>query len=450
VYISDSITGYTHYINSIEYHYRVQCKDIIDSYRIVDIDFTSLNHIVIEDNKNDIINTVLIAEDYYVKNFRYSTRYSSKLPNYKMIDVLLLLIFCPYAYFKNEGKYYHSFSLLRKSSSIEFKYLFSSQDIKEINEVRKYLNLLIKTKDQDPEIIAEYKNILIKKVLAILNKPRIRVITDIHWIKLCEKYCQELKDNVYPMNIHQSGFREPTIYEETSKQSSDFLPMLQPLKFEEDTKLLTPEGLKEIEKDRLNYERMRKKVLEKIEKVKKLYHEKQASIVCPGCKRVIGSIKNLEYVNTGTYKVNGSASLYYDVIENSQELSDNIFVTEYITYYKLIPREWITCNNCGAILGTRDPKAYFYYVYDISDLKIKIPVIDEMRSWDPKLIIHKEEILRLEAHALLERERLLKEFGEECEICGETFKDTHTFVMKHLESLKHRERLNELKDASFI
>jgi hypothetical protein len=221
--------------------------DIIDTYRNVEIDFTSLNHVVIEDNKDDIISIVLVADDYYLKNYRYSTRYSSKLPHYKMIDVLLLLIFCPYAYFQNEGKFYHSFKLLRKSTSIQFKYLFSSQDIREINEIRKYLNLLIKTDIQDHEVVAERRGILVKKILAIINKPRISVITDKYWIKLCQKYSKELGDDVNLMNRQiVACLYEPMCIDDTNKQVNDFLPMLQPLDFDEEVRLLTDEGLTNI------------------------------------------------------------------------------------------------------------------------------------------------------------------------------------------------------------
>jgi hypothetical protein len=373
-----------------------------------------------------------------------------------MIDVLLLLIFCPYAYFQNEGKFYNSFKLLRKTTSIEFKYLFSSQDIREINEIRKYLNLLIKAGGQEPEIIAERRAILVKKILAVISKPRIRVITDKHWIELCQKYSKELGDDVNPMNKQIACLYEPTVIDDTNKQVNDFLPMLQPLDFDEEVRLLTEEGLNQIAKERDNYTRMRRRVLENIDRVKKLYHEQHMSMMCRNCKRSVGPIKNLEPlgeikpIGKNVYKINGSASLYFDVVEGSEDLTNNMFVTEYKGTYSNMPTEWVACNHCQAILGTRDPIAYFYYVYDISDMYIKLPVIDEMRTWDPKLIYDRPQIVSLENRALQERERMLNAMGKECEVCGESFKDSYTYVMKHLESIKHKERLNELRDATFI
>jgi hypothetical protein len=428
----------------------VKFRDIVDSYRNVDIDYTSLNHIIVEDNKDEILNTFLIAEDYYVRNFRYSTKYSSKLPRIKMLDVLLLLIFCPYAYFKNEGQYYHSFKLLRKGTNIEFKYLFSSHDIQLINGIREKLNTLVKVKDiEDPDIVKENKNILIKRVLELINKPRIRVITDPHWIELCEKYCKEMNDSINPMGITM-GLKESNYIEDSSKETNDFLPKLQPLNFEEDMKLNTPEGIKEIEKDRDNYLRMRRKVLEKIERAKRLYSEQEASICCKNCKKSCGPIKNLEFLGNGVYKINGTASMYFDSVANVDELQNNMFVMLYMETYSSIPEEWIICITCQSILGSRDTRSYFYYVYDISDLVIKFPVMEEYKIWDPRVIADKAQIRKIEQQALVERERLLKEIGQECEVCGESFKDAYSYTMKHLQTDKHRERLIELMEATFI
>ena len=78
--IFDNVLKKPEYINELS------CHDMM-TRATVDIDHSSINHIVIQEKRSDIGHLLLVADDYYFKNCKYLARNTTVLPKRPMLRV---------------------------------------------------------------------------------------------------------------------------------------------------------------------------------------------------------------------------------------------------------------------------------------------------------------------------------------------------------------------------
>ena len=92
-----------------------------------------------------------------------------------MVEILLTLIFTPFATFKpnSNDTRYASFTLEGSNVEFTFNYLFSSVDVKDINSIRAILNKLVKTKDIHQKDFDTLREQLITNITKLIEKKRV-------------------------------------------------------------------------------------------------------------------------------------------------------------------------------------------------------------------------------------------------------------------------------------
>ena len=79
----------------------------------MEIEHTSINHVIIGENEKSVSSFFLITEHYHTKKQKFHSRITAKLPEIPMLDFLLMLIFSPYVIFfaDDDNKQYHMFRI---------------------------------------------------------------------------------------------------------------------------------------------------------------------------------------------------------------------------------------------------------------------------------------------------------------------------------------------------
>ncbi len=230
----------------------------------------------------------------------------------------------------DNDKQYYGFRTTNSELEHRFTHLFSTADVKEINEIREHLCFLIK----DKESIEQKKATITTKLFNFLNKKRIKIVNKREWWELYRKYYshsityktfEKDEGNKIPDFKSYTSIQEKIgaykvnkssdYYHEKKKQlinktSNDFLPKLQPLRINEDFRLWSKEGQKELLKERRNFANLRENILNYITESKKLISLSKAHLICNvnNCGSHIISIhcmKQFNVNNPHTYVLTG-------------------------------------------------------------------------------------------------------------------------------------------------
>jgi len=184
-----------------DYPYEIKLYDIFYN-KAVENELNSINHVIIEPNKNNLNNTFFISDNFYNRNTKYFCRNSSKLPEIAMIDKLLILIFTPTAEFfpfnlnnnnENEMYGYSHFRTFGCANEFFFSHTFSSEDVNKLNKIRKKINELVLGL-YDFETYESQTKILRIIVKQLLYRKRFKIITNPDWWRIfCHYYRNEFE-----------------------------------------------------------------------------------------------------------------------------------------------------------------------------------------------------------------------------------------------------------------
>lgn len=196
-----------------EYCYEVRLRDIF-TVSAIDNELNSFNHMIIEANRKKMDKMFYISDNYYTRNNKILTRNSCKLPEYAMIDKLIILIFTPSAeFFSNkDSKGYGYFNAFGSELNLNFTHSFSSHDIKEINKIRGLINKLV-TPNLFETNYLNLSNKLRKELKElIVKKERFKLVTNEDFWRMFSYYFPEQK------SIRDTYFKKPDFSETYNNQ----------------------------------------------------------------------------------------------------------------------------------------------------------------------------------------------------------------------------------------
>lgn len=418
----------------------------------------SINHIVIESNESLLPLITHVCDEYADKETKSTTRYVTKLPCKPMVDLILSLIFTPFAkFYSNDAQnQYKSFKVVGNETEFVLNYLFSSIDVKEINAIRRILNRLVKMKESLITDFGLLRKQLIEKMNDLVNKRRIKIIARDNWNRLFFKFYPDLKIlreskfAFFSNDENESGIKV-TINQHVSeklKESNDFLEPLGPLNIKEDLRLWTPQGLQELEMERRKFNTMREELIERLQQRKRIINHTEPELYCAGCNSFICSINNVKEDNVicqgKLFKVN-LWGIIKDVEIDDPSIEINSFVLEWQNHFKHKPNAFLSCFEGNHIIGGKINN--IYYITSFSDLRISlpgevfIPWIEQV--WNNNFRGMKEEL----AKSKLNRDEYIKK-QLECELCNYHCATGEDYLA-HLKSKNHMNLLKELQEEIF-
>ena len=454
------------FLRKPDYLYELAHTDIF-SYSKVDVDADSINHIVIEQNDRNIPLIIFTCDNYYQRKTKYTARYTTRLPNKPMVEILLTLIFTPFATFKpnsNETRY-ASFTLEGSNVEFTFNYLFSSVDVKDINSIRAILNKLVKTKDIHQKDFDTLREQLITNITKLIEKKRLKILKKEHYDILVTKF---FGDNTQETNLRYNDEIDPEEIKQKEKEkmlpkyllrqlkkktstdssftpmSNDFLQPLRMLTIKEDFRSWTESGMEELQKERERYTKMREKILANIEMRKNMINQKTPYIYCKRCNEFLCSVNNIRPHKDIGYHLSIWAK-FNEIDPLDESIQNDFFILEYKNRFENLPSKFFTCFSGKHIIGFKMNNEY--YLTDYSGLSVELPG-GKNTKWG--FYVFTQEFKELLQEALKEREKNIDTILE-CELCKKTFfneegKGRINTEEKYLEHLKTKEHLNAIRE----
>jgi hypothetical protein len=449
------------------------------------MEFASMNHVTIEDVETQLSNILFVAEDYFPKNGKYIARNTTKLPGYKMLDIIIMLIFAPHATFygNDQKNQYESFRLVGSELEFRFTHLFSGVDIEEINIIRSLLNQIIARKSI--EEVNNKREIMIKKLIKFIKKERIKIISIEEWWSLfyrLNKNKEKEKDAKYksiseaPYSGDGNNYLDYNPKTSSSidhnkkldKHSNDFLPPLLKLNIKEDYRLWSSDGIEELREEMKLFDKMRDDIVKHISETKKLIYTDKADIVCGYCNSFICHARNLKIVDE-TYEFI-SASGWMSGFVNDVELTDqdleimkqtnkdnveksNINNRDNKDSFKLnilneynMDIKWVNCKSNNDTIGIKYNDTVIFTSF--SPLRVCYPTII-YEQWNKELIKNNFDLLIKNEKKYLKKreEKLLKEL--ECKLCDIKMEIPSDYTNHVDKDPEHKKRMSEFLEENF-
>lgn len=455
--------------------------------REVIISPTSVNSELVEPNENKVHKNFIIGEEFYERNNRSPiARKTTLMPDNEMGNLLMTLIFAPQVKFlpNSDKTKYDGFKVIGSDKTFRFPYLFSSVDIDDINKIRKYINIVVDN-IKEKSIVERARTQLKENLVKIWVKKRIKIIKNPHWWKIYNYYFgkkdktadqskfkkiynEELekmsklefedgilteneidKYDIEQLNNHQNkGYYISSSNEDfkPTKENNDFLPLLAKLKINEDFRLWCDKGIQDLEKERKEFEMMKKKLELELQRNKNLCVKENAQVLCNECSSYITSLKQLKQINISkiAYEIVGYVASFINVVDSKSEEMNKFKNDHWLIKFKksltqFEPDQYLFCKQ-NHIIGYCFEGRNIVTIY--SNLKVNYPT-DHEENLEQDLNEMKEKELLYQNKRLTELTKL------SCILCEEYRFDTPQAYKKHLEDVNHTRNLNELLEECF-
>ena len=463
------------------YYYEVYYESPILSDNIY-IDYDSINYILIQPNNNILNLERFVTDELRENNFKKFSRYITRLPQKKMLDYILILLFCPTISMKlnKEKNRYMGFKINNKNSLINFEYFFSKRDLIKINKLRENINDIIQTKINN----LNYKENVDKFILNLnnfINKEKIKMVINDDWIDLKEKieiekdilsnfnninqynfeklnkYMDKEKDFKNKFRIEQNNNDNDKEEIETEIKQFSFLKPIKNLIFDEDIRLCSNEGKQEIKQQNILYNNLKIDVINDLKFKEKLIGHKEGNLYCGICYSYICDVSDIE--KTEFEKSHSSLILFklrnnFNIHNLLPILSNEIVDKKNIEFKNKLVSQGITIEKFLSCKKGKHLVGYIiksdYYLSSISDLKVTFPMEKTVKwtefLWENNFKNYKNEL----NNQLKLRDKYLKE-RLNCILCqklGVIY--TVNEFKNHLKSSNHIEFLNSLLNENFI
>jgi len=479
----------------LSHHFQIVNNDFFNDSEII-ISNASVNSDPIEPQESKVHKTFLVAEEIYFRNNKSSiARKTTLMPESEMGDLLLILIFAPQVtFFPNmEGTRYEGFQTIDSEKEFRFPYLFGSNDVDEINNVRSCFNIIVENL-KGKSVIQANKKLLKEKMLAIWTKKRIKIIKNTEWWKLFYQYfpderknqylahypgmnesneedemllqikteseCRQLNQNddmgskgesKFKIEKSQQGYSnntnllKSTVIQKTTKEDNDFLPRLLKLDIKEDYRLWSKNGLIELQKERDKFGLMKFKLEKSLKEKRNLCLRDTAQVYCRQCDSFVTEIKQLKVINEKTkniYEVIGYISGFVEYISNESMDMESFADDPWMQKFKKItlpkPENFMFCRQRHLLGFNFQGKSF---ITTFSDVEVRYPTeIVEKIEDDLQSMKEKEKFYN--------KMRVDKVKDLNCELCEESMKTSEAF-MKHAANPSHKRMLNELLEECF-
>lgn len=479
----DSITGMKKFakMKKPDYPFEVRLFDIFTANQ-VDVEHSSINHVVIGENEQEISSMFYVAEDYYLKNGRFLAKFLTRMPNKPMLELILMLIFGPQAtfYSNDEQNQYCSFRIVGSENDFKFTHLFSGTDIEEINKIRTFLNEIVSSKSKEESVMESKRELMIKKLFSLINKRRIKIISNDEWWRLfyiyypnklkekefnlrklespqddvsklennCDSNQQVLKNS--NIIITSDDKTQYTSNKSLNKKSNDFLPMLRKLNIREDYRLCTEDGIKLLEEERKLFNEMRDSILKKISDTKKHIYLDSTNLVCGLCGSCICDAKNIsEISNLFLFRLSGWISGFVNSWpSNDESATKSEFAISFANEFDVNNIDgWFTCKDNNHVLGIIIDN--IFYVTPYSSLKLQFPT-NVYEKWDKKYWEDDFKLLKKKEKEYLKLSEEIIAKSLSCELCNCKFEYKEDFI-KHVDKDAHHKRIvSELLEEVFV
>ena len=463
------------------YYYEVYYDSIISNDNIY-IDYDSINYILIQPNNNILNLERFVTDELRENNFKKFSRYVTRLPQKKMIDYILILLFCPTITMKlnKEKNRYMGFKINNKNNLIKFEYFFSKRDLMKINKLRESINNIIQTKISD----LKYKEKVDDFILNLnyfINKEKLKMVINDDWIDLKEKIDIEkdiflnfnnndpnnlnkfnkyiIKENELKNKFRQEQNNNDNDEEEieTEIKQFNFLKPIKSLKFDEDIRLCSNEGKAEIKQQNILYNNLKIDVINDLKFKEKLIGHKEGNLYCGICLSYICDVSDIE--KTEFEKSHSSLILFklknnFNIHNLLPILSNEIVDKKNIEFKNKLVSQGITIEKFLSCKKGKHLVGYIiksdYYLSSISDLKVTFPMEKTVKwtefLWENNFKNYKNEL----NNQLKLREKYLKE-RLNCILCQKlgVIYSINDFK-NHLKSNNNIEYLNSLLNENFI
>ena len=417
------------------YNYELIKSDFLKK-TLVECSEDSVNYVIVETDEIKVSYLKYVADDFHQKRTKYISKNACRLPLYPMIDSLLYIIFAPSVKFiSNQTKtQYHGF-LINNNITISFSHLFSGQDIKDINFIRKQLNFLVGANEKEVPNIENIRNSMIMKLEKVISRKRLKVFAKNNWTPLLYKYYpsseEEFKSFLKYFNPNEENDKKKLFELQNDNNNiehkyfrdeiiaSDFLNPLQPLNIQEDSRLWIEDGLLKLEIERKNYEETRIKFFKEIENKLSYFSQEDPMLFCSLCGKEDGflfSIKSVNYDNENDlYLITYYLPLPIFDKKKFKLCQEHQFIIEYRTYYKKDAENYLLCFKQKHIIGfMQNRKCYFT---KFSSLIIKLFGYDEFTQFNHIYFLKDNYLAKKTIEdSKLKKAREINKYGV-CEIC---------------------------------
>ena len=420
-------------------------------FQKVFLDSSSINHITIEKNEENIPLYNFVYDSYFQTRVKPIAKYITSLPQIPMIDILLNLIFCPNAIFIPNGKETQYKSYLLNGQKKDFSHLFCSLDVQNINAIRISLNKLIFN------INGNYNAIFIameKNFAQLINRKRFKIIKKDTWNTLLYKYFPSTWQNYFNNQLNenqlneeilkfQNNYRE--IYSNQEINDNDFFQPLKHLSIKEDYRLWTKEGQEKLKEERYLYNQMKNNFFENIKERKKIFEQTQPELYCKQCGKKTGFISQLDGISllqkNGEDYIKTSYTYGINKIPINKLKEKELDIDDYIIGYRASndndPDYFLLCPLNLHVIGYCIGEQNFFS--EESQILIKLFGIDEFIDFDKEYL--KNDQRKLKPLIRKSKMKLFEEINtlSVCEICEY---DAQKIAFEEMNK-KHNDEINK-------
>ena len=390
------------------------------------------------------------------------SRNVTRLPDMKMIDTLLSIIFSPSVTFdkdEHEVSYSH-YNLVGEANCHELHYYFGNNDLLTINYIRLKASQIV-SKVMERTNLKSLKSEFREKLINYLRKDKFRKLTNSSFNRLFETIhkfqpgsrlrIKEIKGqnkNVEDSSINRVVMHEiadgKNIYFKYAKTGTDFLPALekQPLINDYSENLTICEPI--LREERKKFGKIYEYLNEQYERFATLINNPRARFVCKACGETICSLEAAKYLEVDglgkTVQISGALSFsvkFVDIVEGEE--NNNYLAAEFKRRNIPKPEKWIYCFKQEHVVGVRIGD--LSYLVEFSEIAF-INQLGTVRNVDG---ISEECFKELKAdsdRAKFRRKDELKQM--KCELCNYK-NDNEVAFLQHLKKNKeHRINMHEL------
>ena len=327
-------------------------------------------------------------------------KYVTLMPTRPLMPHLISLLFCSDVELFTEGSKYAGLKFKHSAERIPFDFHFNSQDLNEINEIRRRISQAmseasIKRGDLDVGLVDAF--------LQLVLKPRLQKI-------------YEMKQ----WELLLTGEDQKTIKITDNAQKTldvSLLPPIPQLDVQEDLES-GPESLR----------KRKEKVLEDIMQRVKLCEVTQTELICEQCKSCITLVDTLEVVeeprDQPAVLVLRNTFGTVNKVDLDADVQGNKWAVAFRSKHAREQIKWLACTQ-GHIFGY-----HFYgmdYFQSTSPVKLRFPTLKEMRL-EPKLWVNESEALqRLSDKYRTEQRKLTIDLN--CGICDIELENNKAFCV---------------------
>ena len=430
-----------------KYLYSIEQTDISTRSRVF-IDRNSLNHVMIEKVKKNLQYSFYVCEDFF-QSYKdvFLTSYASKLPMLPNIDILMFIIFCPDGTFQinKEKTRYESFdgiSMAGQKNTYDFNYLLSSKDICSINEIRLTLNQIVRD-IEDIDKVRMLGSKVITQLESFVNKNWIKIIKYQKWENLMNMY--------YPQRSKDEHFQKiPKMFAMNSEiiskfKSEDFLRGYKlPEDINEDFRLYTNEGIQELIKDKILFNRMKAHYKEEMNWKRYVVEQPNPFIKCKNCKQIICSFSDSLLTpnqNYTLFQINQFFTLPTIEVDNPSIYKDPLVIQcrENIKHFN--PSSYLICERCHLIIGFVHNSKSVLTIGSKVYVSVNAGYKEIEYNWEQNIFktFLKEELVEAEK----KRQEFIKHL--ECKLCSFIANSPDDFLC-HVKSKVHMDEMKLLEE----